>query len=140
MRVVDWEKKLDEQVQKLIKSEKFIRGKNDCGSFVVKVINALTNKEVFKKEYKSLKEFKRILKKFKKKDLLDLVNDIALQNNFKRIDVDKAQRGDVLYYTDEKSELNGTVGICIGDRSIFSSKDGIHIKLNNSCTIAWRIK
>ena len=140
MRVENWEKKLDEQVQKLLKSKKFIRGYNDCGTFVVNVINSITNKKVFNKEYKTLTEFKKILKKNKKKDLLDLVNDIALENNFNRIDVDKVQRGDVLYYTDDKSELNGTVGICIGDRSIFSSKDGIHIKLNNSCTIAWRIE
>ena len=33
-------------------------------------------------------------------DLLDLINQIAKDNNFKRIDIDKAQRGDVLYYKD----------------------------------------
>ena len=71
--------------------------------------------------------------------MLDLINQIAKDNNFKRIDIDKAQRGDVLYYKDNR-DLEGTVGICIGDRTMFNWKEEITIIPNIKCEIAWRIE
>ena len=139
MRVDDWEKKLQLQINQIIAYDKFIRGKNDCGTFVINCIESITNKKVFKKKYKTLTGFKRILKNLKKKDLLDLINQIAEENNFKKIDIDKAQRGDVLYYKDNK-DLEGTVGICIGDRTMFNWKEEITIIPNIKCEIAWRIE
>ena len=139
MRVDDWENQLQLQINQIIAYDKFIRGKNDCGTFVINCIEAITNKKVFKKKYKTLTGFKRILKNLKKKDLLDLINQIAKENNFKRIDIDKAQRGDVLYYKDNR-DLEGTVGICIGDRTMFNWKEEITIIPNIKCEIAWRIE
>jgi hypothetical protein len=139
MRVDDWENQLQLQINQIIAYDKFIRGKNDCGTFVINCIEAITNKKVFKKKYKTLSGFKRILKNLKKKDLLDLINQIAQENNFKRIDIDKAQRGDVLYYKDNR-DLEGTVGICIGDRTMFNWKEEITIIPNIKCEIAWRIE
>jgi len=139
MRVDDWEKKLQLQINQIIAYDKFIRGKNDCGTFVINCIESITNKKVFKKKYKTLTGFKRILKNLKKKDLLDLINQIAEENNFKKIDIEKAQRGDVLYYKDNK-DLEGTVGICIGDRTMFNWKEEITIIPNTKCEIAWRIE
>ena len=139
MRVDDWEQQLQLQINQIIAYDKFIRGKNDCGTFVINCIEAITNKKVFKKKYKTLSGFKRILKNLKKKDLLDLINQIAKENNFKRIDIEKAQRGDVLYYKDNR-DLEGTVGICIGDKTMFNWKEEITIIPNIKCEIAWRIE
>ena len=139
MRVDDWENQLQLQINQIIAYDKFIRGKNDCGTFVINCIEAITNKKVFKKKYKTLSGFKRILKNLKKKDLLDLIKEIAKENNFKRIDIEKAQRGDVLYYKDNR-DLEGTVGICIGDKTMFNWKEEITIIPNIKCEIAWRIE
>ena len=139
MRVANWEQQLQLQINNIVAYDKFIRGKNDCGTFVINCIEAITNKKVFKKKYKTLSGFKRILKNLKKKDLLDLINQIAEENNFKRIDISKAQRGDVLYYKDNR-DLEGTVGICIGDRTMFNWKEEITIIPNIKCEIAWRIE
>ena len=139
MRVANWEQQLQLQINNILAYDKFIRGKNDCGTFVINCIEAITNKKVFKKKYKTLSGFKRILKNLKKKDLLDLINQIAEENNFKRIDISKAQRGDVLYYKDNR-DLEGTVGICVGDRALFNWKEEIAVVPNINCEIAWRIE
>ncbi len=139
MRVANWEQQLQLQINNIVAYDKFIRGKNDCGTFVINCIEAITNKKVFKKKYKTLSGFKRILKNLKKKDLLDLINQIAEENNFKRIDISKAQRGDVLYYKDNR-DLEGTVGICVGDRALFNWKEEIAVVPNINCEIAWRIE
>ena len=139
MRIDNWEEQLQLQINKIIAYDKFIRGKNDCGTFVISCIEAITNKKVFKKKYKTLTGFKKILKNLKKKDLLDLINQIAKDNNFEKIDIDKAQRGDVLYYKDNR-DLEGTVGICIGEKTMFNWKEEITIIPNIKCEIAWRIE
>ena len=139
MRVANWEQQLQLQINNIVAYDKFIRGKNDCGTFVINCIEAITNKKVFKKKYKTLSGFKKILKNLKKKDLLDLINQIAEENNFKRIDISKAQRGDVLYYKDNR-DLEGTVGICVGDRALFNWKEEIAVVPNINCEIAWRIE
>ena len=72
MRVDDWEKKLQLQINQIIAYDKFIRGKNDCGTFVINCIESITNKKVFKKKYKTLTGFKRILKNLKKKRFIRL--------------------------------------------------------------------
>ena len=139
MRVANWEQQLQLQINNIVAYDKFIRGKNDCGTFVINCIEAITNKKVFKKKYKTLSGFKRILKNLKKKDLLDLINQIAEENNFKRIDISKAQRGDGLYYKDNR-DLEGTVGICVGERALFNWKEEIAVVPNINCEIAWRIE
>lgn len=114
MRIDNWSSKLETIIIELKNKKEFIRGKNDCGTFVVECIEAITGKKVFNKKYKSLSEFKKILKQLKKNSLLDLINQIAEENNFQRIDINRSQRGDVLYYKDNK-DLEGTVGVCIGE-------------------------
>ena len=67
MRVENWESKLSTLVQQVIEREKFVRGLNDCGSFVIESINTITNKNIQLYKYKTLKAFKKILKENKKK-------------------------------------------------------------------------
>jgi len=50
MRVDDWEKQLQLQINQIIAYDKFIRGKNDCGTFVISCIEEIINKKVFKKK------------------------------------------------------------------------------------------
>ena len=65
--------------------------------------------------------------------------DIARDNNFKQIDCIYAQRGDVVFLkTDE--ELGGTLGVCIGQKSIFRAKNGVETRDTNTCNVAWRIE
>lgn len=138
MRIENWDTKLSDYIQKQ-QSIKFKRGKSDCVNFVIGAIKTITEKLVFDMEYKSLKDAKKILEELNKKDLLDIAMDIARDNNFKEIDCVYAQRGDVVFLkTDE--ELGGTLGVCIGQKSIFRAKNGVEIRNTNSCNVAWRIE
>jgi hypothetical protein len=139
MRIDNWSSKLETIIIELKNKKEFIRGKNDCGTFVVECIETITGKKVFNKKYKSLSEFKKILKQLKKNSLLDLINQIAEENNFQRIDINRSQRGDVLYYKDNK-DLEGTVGVCIGEMVVFNWKENIILIEKNKCEIAWRIE
>jgi|TARA_X000001382_G_scaffold113596_1_gene91459 hypothetical protein len=138
MRIENWDTKLSDYIQKQ-QSIKFKRGKSDCVNFVIGAIKTITEKLVFDMEYKSLKDAKKILEELNKKDLLDIAMDIARDNNFKEIDCVYAQRGDVVFLkTDE--ELGGTLGVCIGQKSIFRAKNGVETRDTNSCNVAWRIE
>ena len=138
MRIENWDTKLSDYIQKQ-QSIKFKRGKSDCVNFVIGAIKTITEKLVFDMEYKSLKDAKKILEELNKKDLLDIAMDIAKDNNFKERDCVYAQRGDVVFLkTDE--ELGGTLGVCIGQKSIFRAKNGVETRDTNSCNVAWRIE
>ena len=140
MRVENWDSKLEKVIQELQIKDKFIFGKNDCVTFVIDSIEAITDKKVFDKKYKTLKDAKKIIKILKCKDLLDIALKITKENNFKVIDISKAQKGDVLYYTSSTSDLNGTLGICIGEKVMFNWKENITLIEKNNCKIAWRIE
>ena len=138
MRVENWDTKLSDYIQQQ-QLVKFKRGKSDCVNFVIGAIETITKKTVFDMDYKSLTDAKRILQELNKKDLLDIAMDIAKENNFKEIDCVYAQRGDVVFLkTDE--ELGGTLGVCIGQKSIFRAKNGVETRNTNTCNIAWRIE
>ena len=138
MRVDNWDTKLSNYIVEQSKT-KFIRGKTDCVNFILGGIEVIIGRKVFDREYKSLKEAKKILKEFNKKDLLEIAQDIAKENNFEEINTSFARRGDVVFLeTDE--ELGGTMGICSGEWSIFKAKIGQEKRLTNTCNYAWRIE
>tara|TARA_R110000822_G_scaffold219168_1_gene353406 strand:+ start:149 stop:565 length:417 start_codon:yes stop_codon:yes gene_type:complete len=138
MRIENWDTKLSDYIQQQ-QLVKFKRGKSDCVNFVIGAIKTITKKTVFDMDYKSLTDAKRILQELNKKDLLDIAMDIAKENNFKEIDCVYAQRGDVVFLkTDE--ELGGTLGVCIGQKSIFRAKNGVETRNTNTCNLAWRIE
>ena len=139
MRVDNWASKLELIIEETKNTEKFIFGKNDCVTFVINCIETITDKKVFDNKYKSIKEAKEIIKSLKSKDLLDIALKIAKENNFKVIDIDKAQKGDVFYYID-KTDLEGTLGVCIGENVMFNWKKEIALIPKNNCKIAWRIE
>jgi len=126
-------------IEKTKNKEKFVFGKNDCVTFVINCIEAITGKKVFDNKYKTIKEAKEIIKSLKSKDLLDIALKIAKENNFKVIDIDKAQKGDVFYYIDT-TDLDGTLGVCIGENVMFNWKQEITLIPKNNCKIAWRIE
>ena len=138
MRVNNWASKLELIISKTI-NNKFIRGKNDCFTFVLDSIQAITGKKVFNKKYKTLTEAKKLIKVLKCKDLLDVILKITKENNFKIIDIDKAQKGDVFYYKD-KGDLEGTLGVCIGEKIMFNWKEALVLIPKNNCQIAWRVE
>ena len=140
MRVNNWDSKLELIIEETKNKEKFVFGKNDCVTFVINSIEAITGKKVFDNKYKTLKDAKEIIKSLKSKDLLDIALKIAKENSFKVVDIDKAQKGDVLYYTSSTSDLNGTLGICIGENVMFNWKEEIALIPKNNCKIAWRIE
>ena len=139
MRVENWESKLEKVIQETINKNYWRIGKNDCITFPINCIEAITNIKVFEKKYKSLKDGKKLLKELRSKDILDLATRTAKEHNFKVIDIDKAQRGDILYYVD-KTDLDGTLGVCIGSTTMFNWKKGISLMSNDKCEIAWRIE
>jgi hypothetical protein len=139
MRVENWDSKLQKVIRETIDKEKFNYGKNDCITFTLKCIETITGKKVFNHKWKSLKDGKAIIKKLKKKDLLDIALHVAKEHNFELIDINFAQRGDVLYYKDE-FDWDGTLGVCIGDKTMFNWKKGISLILNNQCKYCWRIE
>jgi hypothetical protein len=140
MRVDNWDSKLELVIKELKNKEKFMLGKNDCLTFPIECIETITGIKVFNNKYKSLNEAKKILKKMKSKDILDVALESAKKHNFKEIDIDKAQKGDVLYYTSKASDFNGTLGICIGESVMFNWKKAITLIPKNNCKIAWRIE
>ena len=83
--------------------------------------------------------FIKILKKMKSKGILDVALENAKKYNFKEIDIDKAQKGDVLYYKDT-TDLDGTLGVCIGEKIMFNWKESIVLINKADCKIAWRIE
>lgn len=138
MRVDNWDTKLSNYIVES-SNKKFKYGKADCVNFVLGAIEVVTDKKVFDMEYKTIKEAKKIILEFNKKDLLDIARDIAKENNFKEINTSFARRGDVVFLkTDE--ELGGTMGICSGEWSIFKAKIGQEKRLTNTCDYAWRIE
>ena len=139
MRVENWDSKLQKVISNTINKDKFKYGKNDCITFTLQCIETITGKKVFDFKWKSLKDGKAIIKKLKKKDLLDIAKHIAKENNFKLIDIKFAQRGDVLYYKDE-FDWDGTLGICIGSNTMFNWKKGINLVMNDQCKYCWRIE
>ena len=139
MRVENWDSKLQKVIRETIDKEKFNYGKNDCITFTLKCIETITGKKVFNHKWRSLKHGKSIIKKLKKKDLLDIALHVAKEHNFELIDINFAQRGDVLYYKDE-FDWDGTLGVCIGDKTMFNWKKGISLILNNQCKYCWRIE
>ena len=138
MRVENWESKLEQVIEKTKNKPEFKYGKNDCITFTLECIEAITGKKVFDRKWKSLKEGKKIIKKLKKKDLLDIALHIAKENNFEEIIINKAQRGDVMYYKDE-FDWDGTLGVCIGEKTMFNWKKAIMVVNNNKCLKCWRI-
>ena len=139
MRVENWDSKLELLIEETRSKEKFIFGKNDCVTFVINSIETITGKKVFDKKYKTLQDAKEIIKSLKSKYLLDIALKIAKENNFKVIDIDKAQKGDVFYYIDT-TDLDGTLGVCIGENVMFNWKKEIALIPKNNCKIAWRIE
>ena len=139
MRVNNWASKLELIIEETKNKEKFIFGKNDCVTFVINSIESITGKKVFDNKYKTIKDAKEIIKSLKSKDLLDIALKIAKEHNFKVIDIDKAQKGDVFYYID-KTDLDGTLGVCIGESVMFNWKKEIALIPKNNCKIAWRIE
>ena len=139
MRVNDWNSKLEEVIKNLKEKKEFKHGKNDCVTFTIDSIESITGKKVFDKKYKNIKEAKKIIKKLQSKDLLDIALKIAKENNFKTIDIDKAQKGDVLYYVDTR-DLDGTLGVCIGETVMFNWRKSITLIKKEDCKIAWRIE
>ena len=138
MRIENWDTKLSNYIVSQ-QDKKFVRGKTDCVNFILGAIEVITEKKVFKREYKSIKEAKKILNELNKKDLLDIAKDIAKQNNFKEIHTNFARRGDIVFL-ETKEELGGTMGICQGEQSIFKFKSGQENVPTNKCSIAWRIE
>jgi len=139
MRVENWESQFQGVLHKLLYKGKFKHGKNDCVTFVIENIEAITGKKVFNKKYKNLKEARKIIKNYKQTSLLTIALQIAKDNNFKEIDINRTQRGDVLYYID-KRDLDGTLGVCIGDKVMFNWQDGITIVEKEKCIKGWRIE
>jgi len=139
MRVDNWASKLELIIEETKNKEKFVFGKNDCVTFVINSIEAITGKKVFDNKYKNIKDAKEIIKSLKSKDLLDIALKIAKENNFKVVDIDKAQKGDVFYYID-KTDLDGTLGVCIGENVMFNWKKEITLIPKNNCKIAWIIE
>tara|TARA_R110001592_G_scaffold127358_1_gene339077 strand:+ start:616 stop:1056 length:441 start_codon:yes stop_codon:yes gene_type:complete len=139
MRVNNWSSQLEKILEDYKQKKIFKHGKNDCVTFTIDCIEAITGKKVFNKKYKNIKEAKKIIKSLKSKDLLDIALKIAKENNFKTIDLDKAQKGDVFYYLDN-TDLEGTLGVCIGESVMFNWRKEIMLIRKTDCKIAWRIE
>ena len=65
---------------------------------------------------------------------------IHLENAFANENLSRTvKKGDVVFFK-TKEELGGTLGVCIGQKSIFRAKNGVETRDTNSCNFAWRIE
>ena len=141
MRVENWETKLNNHIEETRKKTKFKYGRNDCITFVLKGIEIITGKKVFDHKWKSIKDGRELINKYKKNDLLGIALLIGKENNFKQIQVNFAQRGDVVYHKNiRESDLDGSLGICLGEKCLFNWSKGMTFKPTLECKIAWRIE
>ena len=67
MRVDSWEIKLNEVIEKTKNIEKFEYGKNDCITFTLQCIEAITGKKVLTTNGSQLNKVKKSLKNSKKR-------------------------------------------------------------------------
>ena len=140
MRLENWDSKLQLIIEETINKEKWALGKNDCLTFPIKCIEAITGIKVFDNKYKSLKEAKKLLKSMRSKDILSVALKNAKKYNFKEIDISKAQKGDILYYKSSTADFEGTLGVCLGDKVMFNWIQGINLRLKEDCITAWRVE
>jgi|TARA_R100000149_G_scaffold4046_3_gene1183 hypothetical protein len=141
MRVENWETKLNNHIEETRKKTKFKYGRNDCITFVLKGIEIITGKKVFDHKWKSIKDGRELINKYKKNDLLGIALLIGKENNFEQIQVNFAQRGDVVYHKNiRESDLDGSLGICLGEKCLFNWSKGMTFKPTLECKIAWRIE
>ena len=61
MRVDNWGSKLEKVLEYYKQKKVFKHGKNDCVTFTIDCIEAITGKKVFDKQYKNIKEAKKII-------------------------------------------------------------------------------
>ena len=141
MRIENWETKLNNHIEETRKKTKFKYGRNDCITFVLKGIEIITGKKVFDHKWKSIKDGRELINKYKKNDLLGIALLIGKENNFEQIQVNFAQRGDVVYHKNiRESDLDGSLGICLGEKCLFNWSKGMTFKPTLECKIAWRIE
>lgn len=130
MRLEDWPERLHACLRKWERVE-FVREKTDCVEFAIDVIGAITARQIVNPEqgnYTTEQEAARCVLRHGKtfKDAVSSVLGDSIRASF-------AQRGDIV--------LRGNnLGVCVGERSMFRSVEGLVPVLTLDCECAWRIE
>lgn len=136
MRKFDWPEKLFDAI-KVASKHKFEWGKNDCALFACDCAKAMTGIDYakdFRGKYDTRKSAMAALKE------IEAVNDLpALADKFlgERIDLKRAQRGDVVLLTIGSMKA---LGVITGTHAVFLAPKGIQTMLVSDCASAWRVQ
>jgi hypothetical protein len=136
MRYEQWPELLDQYViDNQRKPYKY--GTADCVTFMAGLVALITGKDVLKgKRYSGEKSALKLLKKHG--GLYNLVDIQFEKVGFKKIDVMRARRGDVVGF---KTEAHGeTVGVCVGNMFVSQGSDGLVFLPMRKSELAWEVK
>lgn len=113
------------------KPESFEYGKNDCALWSFKYLKRLNGLDLLTKyagKYKTWSGARASLRKQGDVSLVDYLN-----SHLKTIEINFAQRGDLVMY-------RGALGLCQGKRSYFLNKKGVQHLYTFDCKLAWRVE
>ena len=136
MRYHDWPERLF-TVIKAAQSSKFEWGENDCAIFVFACVEAMTGVDHMKElrgKYSCRRSCEKAFKKVKGTKTLLAFADKCFEN---RVDLSKAQRGDVVLLIVNSIE---SFGIVTGSLAVFLElRKGIQTVQVKDCSYAWRV-
>lgn len=132
MRIQNWPHALAEYMRTR-HDMPFEWGVHDCAHFAAGAVAAITG------EYPKFPRYKTehtALKLIAQKPLRDRADEILGLD----IDVQTAQRGDVVMVMVVDEENGPSLGICFGENSMFVSQKGLRHVPTEQCWCAWRVE
>lgn len=135
-RKQNWHNALNDCIKEY-RNKTFSYGKSDCCLFSADVIKAITNVDVMadiRGKYTTEIEAQKKIKIAG--GLEQLLVNIAKKYELSNIEINKAKRGDLIFFDYEDEQF---VGICIGEKIISMSKIGVAFISMKHALIAWGI-
>lgn len=139
IRKYNWQSLLVGYIESCRNAE-FIWGELDCGLFAagaVEIMTGIDTVKVLRGKYKTSRGAAGILKHYAGGRVAEAVDKALAGKGFVFIELNYAQRGDVVIYpTDD----NHAAGICMGMDAVFlDTAGGLTYVHMSQCTKAWRI-
>ncbi len=129
MRIDNWESALNKYIDKMSRVP-FEWGKTDCCAMAGNWVDIALNSNVNNYKCSNAKEAAKIIAEN------GGVSGIA-DKHLERIDIKQAKRGDIIQSYEDKKRA--ALGICMGEFSVFKSKNSILRIKTLDCIAAWGV-
>lgn len=124
----------------LNKPRKFAWGIEDCCLFSANIIKSITNIDIAKKyrgKYKTKIGAFRLIKRFGYNNLIECIDTEIKKHGFERVNINMAQKGDVVTKKIDNDEI---VGIMLDDVGVFLQNDKYVYTKRIELNLAWGIR